>query len=295
MDNNNPYLNGGMPLNDSDLVKNASNVKSSLIASLNTIRKLHDLKMKQQTNVPALEEVEQTPSVNTMDTKSANLASAEYAKKAENLTVNSNNMENKFAQGGISANDLTESNKNDAFGMSVDGYIPEAEYLQNNNFEQYEGNTSAINNMEQNNASPAGEPVYVTTDEGHKAREKQKAELNLQNISADDVKKGRKVAWLAYILFFIPLLFAGKNPFVRFHANEGLEVNIVDVFGIGFILAGYLLKFENNVVQLCMAVLLVFGIVLIALTTLTKVIMIIMSLAGKVIQTPWFKKARIIK
>ena len=295
MDNNNPYLNGGMPLNDSDLVKNASNVKSSLIASLNTIRKLHDLKMKQQTNVPALEEVEQTPSVNTMDTNSANLASAEYAKKAENLTVNSNNMENKFAHGGIYANDLTESNKNDAFGMSVDGYIPEAEYLQNNNFEQYEGNTSAINNMEQNNASPAGEPVYVTTDEGHKAREKQKAELNLQNISADDVKKGRKVAWLAYILFFIPLLFAGKNPFVRFHANEGLEVNIVDVFGIGFILAGYLLKFENNVVQLCMAVLLVFGIVLIALTTLTKVIMIIMSLAGKVIQTPWFKKARIIK
>ena len=46
-----------------------------------------------------------------------------------------------------------------------------------------------------------------------------------------EIIAGKPFAWLAYILFFIPLLFKKNNRFVRLHANEGLELNIIDLQG----------------------------------------------------------------
>ncbi len=114
-------------------------------------------------------------------------------------------------------------------------------------------------------------------------------------ITPESIKEGKKCAWLAYILFFVPLLINKSNAYVRHSVNEGLEIFIFDV------LAGILLLL-NAVVDvqsfLVSALLLVGGLVgwaLLLLTTITKLYMIVVSLLGKVVQTPWCWKFRIIK
>ena len=85
----------------------------------------------------------------------------------------------------------------------------------------------------------------------------------------EDAKQARGYAWLAYILFFIPLFINRKNSFVRFHANEGLEVNIIDLIGLTLTLVGALIKPASLITIL----LVVLGIGLLSLTLITKIIM----------------------
>ena len=106
----------------------------------------------------------------------------------------------------------------------------------------------------------------------------------------EDAKQARGYAWLAYILFFIPLFINRKNSFVRFHANEGLEVNIIDLIGLTLTLVGALIKPASLITIL----LVVLGIGLLSLTLITKIIMIIHSVRGKRKQSPWFFKLTII-
>lgn len=106
----------------------------------------------------------------------------------------------------------------------------------------------------------------------------------------EDAKQARGYAWLAYILFFIPLFINRKNSFVRFHANEGLEVNIIDLIGLTLTLVGALIKPASLITIL----LVVLGIGLLSLTLITKIIMIIHSIRGKRKQSPWFFKLTII-
>ena len=106
----------------------------------------------------------------------------------------------------------------------------------------------------------------------------------------DDAKASRCYAWLAYILFFIPLLINRKNSFVRHNANEGLEINLIDVIGIIFLLIGALVKPATVLTVLCVVV----GIILLSLTLITKIFMIVVSAMGIKRQSPWFFNLNII-
>jgi uncharacterized membrane protein len=47
-----------------------------------------------------------------------------------------------------------------------------------------------------------------------------------------DIRKNRILCIFAYIpfLFFIPVLFAGKSPVSKFHANQGLVISGISLF-----------------------------------------------------------------
>ena len=111
----------------------------------------------------------------------------------------------------------------------------------------------------------------------------------------DDAKQNKKIAWLAYILFFIPLLINKKSNFVRLHANEGLELNLVDVLGIVLLVCGAAIKTSSLVWHAILILSTIVGVSLLILTTISKIYMIIATLKGFSHQTPWFCKYRFIK
>lgn len=111
----------------------------------------------------------------------------------------------------------------------------------------------------------------------------------------DDAKQNKKFAWLAYILFFIPLLINKKSNFIRLHANEGLEINLVDVLGLVLLICGATIKTASLVWHAVLILFAIIGVCLLVLTTISKVYMIITCLKGLSHQTPWFCKARLIK
>lgn len=120
-------------------------------------------------------------------------------------------------------------------------------------------------------------------------RQKEKKELPA------DIKKYRKWAWTGYILFFIPLLINRKNEYMRLHANEGLDTNIIDALGLTLLLLGTNLKSSLIFWQSAFLSMFFFGVGLLFMSTVTKIFMIIQSIRGKKKQTPWLWKMRLIK
>ena len=110
----------------------------------------------------------------------------------------------------------------------------------------------------------------------------------------DDIKANKKFAWLAYILFFIPLCINKKSEFNRFHANEGLDVFIIDVISVISLLCGKFINF-TPAQKIIGHILILVAIALLILTTITKIFQIIQVCRGKKTQTPWLWKTRIIK
>jgi len=57
--------------------------------------------------------------------------------------------------------------------------------------------------------------------------------LNLGSEEFDpaDIEKGKTMAGLAYILFFLPLIVCPDSSFGKFHANQGLLLLITSVIG----------------------------------------------------------------
>ena len=110
-----------------------------------------------------------------------------------------------------------------------------------------------------------------------------------------DVQETRKYAWLAYILFFIPLLINKNSQFVRHNANEGLEINIFDAIAAVLLIVGAVVTTSIAWIQLLMIIFTVIGFGLLVLTITTKVYMIIASAHGKTVSTPWMWNLRIIK
>lgn len=114
-------------------------------------------------------------------------------------------------------------------------------------------------------------------------------------VPTEDAMKNKNIAWLAYILFFIPLLINASSPFVRHHANEGLEINIFDLLGLTLLLVGALVKSTATGVHALMIIFVIVGIGLLVLTLVTKIYMIVTTLQGKETTTPWCWDYRIIK
>lgn len=110
-----------------------------------------------------------------------------------------------------------------------------------------------------------------------------------------DVLETKHFAWLAYIFFFIPLLINRTSPFVRHHANEGLEINIFDAIAALLLILGSAIESNVAWIHLLMIIFTVIGTGLLVLTIVTKVYMIITTLQGKSSTTPWMWDLRIIK
>ncbi|MBQ7351326.1 MAG: hypothetical protein IJW59_00450 [Clostridia bacterium] len=129
-----------------------------------------------------------------------------------------------------------------------------------------------------------------------KAFKKKEEKISLDKM---EVISGKKIAWTAYILFFIPLLFKGKNRFVRLHANEGLELNIMEILS-GILIAQYfllpkLMETMSSTVSSISLIACIVGAGLLAGCLLTILPMMILSLCGVQAQTFWLWKRRMIK
>lgn len=109
-----------------------------------------------------------------------------------------------------------------------------------------------------------------------------------------EIREGKGFAWLAYILFFLPLLFKGKNRFVRLHANEGLELNIMEIFGALLLLPHFLLTNLTGTIQTVVTLASVLGLVILCACALTIIPMILTAMMGIQFQIPWLWKKRMI-
>ena len=131
--------------------------------------------------------------------------------------------------------------------------------------------------------------------ENKPASSQTKVRLKPKFVPSEDAKQTKNYAWLAYILFFIPLLINSKSAFVRHHANEGLEINIFDLLGTVLLLVGALVETTNNAVNALLLIFVLVGSGLLVLTIITKIYMIVTTLQGKESNTPWMWNLRIIK
>lgn len=146
-------------------------------------------------------------------------------------------------------------------------------------------------------SQPYSQTINVDTSNlGEKKKKGKKAKKRKEKIALDksEIKAGRGVAWLAYILFFLPLLFKRHNRFVRLHANEGLELNIIEILGVALILPFLLVKNAVGTMHLIITICAIAGFVLLTACILTIIPMIFCSLCGLQFQIPWLWKKRMI-
>ena len=131
-----------------------------------------------------------------------------------------------------------------------------------------------------------------------KAHKEQKKGTERIKLDRMEVISGKKIAWTAYILFFIPLLFKKTNRFVRIHANEGLELNIMEIIS-GLMVGQYfllpkLMETMSSTWSMVSFVICMVGAGLLGACVLTCIIALIASLFGNQNQTPWLWKRRMI-
>lgn len=110
-----------------------------------------------------------------------------------------------------------------------------------------------------------------------------------------EIREGKGIAWLAYILFFIPLLMNKTNRYVRLHANVGLELNILELLSVILIAPKLLLTSVTGTLSIILTVLSLVGLVLLASCAITLIPMIIGAMFGKPYQRPWLFRKRFIK
>ena len=115
------------------------------------------------------------------------------------------------------------------------------------------------------------------------------------NLDKMEIREAKSYAWLGYLLFFIPLLINRKNRFARIHANEGLELNIMEILGALLILPYFVLKDVTGVWVTVELICALAGTVLLGMCALTIIPMMICAMCGLQFQTPWLWKKRIIK
>jgi len=61
--------------------------------------------------------------------------------------------------------------------------------------------------------------------------ENEKVNHNVEEFDPADIEKGKTMAGLAYILFFLPLIVCPDSSYGKFHANQGLILLITAVIG----------------------------------------------------------------
>ena len=144
------------------------------------------------------------------------------------------------------------------------------------------------------------EETEIREEEAPKAKKEKKQHeprrrADYIDLSPEEVKAGRGVAWLAYILFFIPLMFKGKNRFVRIHANEGLDLNIAELVGGLLILPFFLLKDLTGAAEIAVYAAAILGLVILVACAITIIPVMIGSICGAQFQIPWLFRKRMIR
>ncbi|AGA67766.1 putative membrane protein [Desulfitobacterium dichloroeliminans LMG P-21439] len=106
--------------------------------------------------------------------------------------------------------------------------------------------------------------------------------LTLEEFDPADIEKGKTMAGLAYILFFLPLIVCPDSSFGKFHANQGLLLLITSVAG-----------------TVILSVIPVIGWILLPIFTLAILALAILGLVnglqGKVKRLPLIGKFNLIK
>lgn len=115
------------------------------------------------------------------------------------------------------------------------------------------------------------------------------------NLDVMEIREAKSYAWLGYLLFFLPLLINRKNRFARIHANEGLELNMVEILGGLLLLPYFLLTNLEGTWHTITFIMALAGIVLLGMCVLTIIPMMICAMCGLQFQTPWLWKRRLIK
>ncbi len=245
--------------------------------------------------------------------KTSFVVSDDAIKPTTTFSVDTTNIEtpvqqNNFEQPqsfGISLQDLDNNNQNELLGNNNrDEYVPDyrsEEYQAQTTADQIQAPMYSVNQTDTVDINqfitdsgdmsvPQEEPKYVINEKKGRRKGHDPVSTN------EEIKEGKGVAWLAYIIFFIPLLFKGKNAYVRWHANEGVELFLLDILGAGLFCVGWFIKSTNEIYTLLLLASLTAGTVLIVISVLTRLVMIPFALAGKEVQHPWlFHKHRIIK
>ena len=283
MEENKNFITGGLPLGTDDFVdkSKAQENKSKLLAALDNINKVHAKKMTSETT-SATTQAQNFDAVGiTLDMlDKQNASSLNSAPKTEYIFESQIERDPK-PQPQPMGEPIMVDNFQQPDSFNADVPITE-EFVTENNFESMD----------------MGEPMIVLDDSEvgkKKGKKNGKKDGPVKNCSPEQIKSGRGVAWMAYIIFFLPLIFNGKNAFVRHHANEGLELNILDVIGVGLYLAYKFVVVDNYWVNFGLMIGSIVGLALVAITTITKLFLIIFALAGKEAQSPFFGKGKMIK
>lgn len=288
---NRDFIKGGLPLSSGDFVdkSKAQENKNKLLVALSNINKVHEEKM-----TAISDDVAEMKNYNAMGITLGMLSKD----NANSVNTVSSPSEYVYESQIVRDTDTTASesmevpNPEYEYNVDNDQPIPMESFSDNESGFEPAPETMVIDNT----ANDPGEPMLVLDDSqvGKKGKGKGK-KSKAPSSSSKDIKSGRKVAWMAYILFFLPLIIMGKNSYVRHHANEGLEINIVDVIGLALFLVGKFLTSTNQWLSIALMVSNIAGLVLLAVTTIAKVYMIIFALIGKEAQSPFFGKKRMIK
>lgn len=57
------------------------------------------------------------------------------------------------------------------------------------------------------------------------------AQIQEDTYSAEDIEKGKTMAGLSYLIFFLPLVACPESKYARFHANQALLLLITAIAG----------------------------------------------------------------
>ena len=186
---------------------------------------------------------------------------------------------------------------------------PETDYITTANtvFDEKDINPDTVNQEQVDNSTFTAEMtglqqaseqiVQIDTSKlGPAIKPPKEARPGTEKIKLDklEIVEGKKIAWLGYLLFFIPLLFNRKNRFVRLHANEGLELNIMEIVGVALVLPFLLVKTLTGTMQTVSMIAAILGASILGACALTIIPMMIVAMCGIQFQIPWLWRKRII-
>lgn len=187
--------------------------------------------------------------------------------------------------------------------------VPETDYITTANtvFDEKDINPDTIEQQPVDNSTftpemaglqQASEQIVKidTTKLGPAIKPPKEARPGTEKIDLDkqEIIEGKGVAWISYLLFFIPLLLKGRNRFVRLHANEGLELNIMEILGVALTLPYLLIKNLTGTMQTLSIVAAIIGAGILGACALTIIPMMIVAMCGIQFQIPWLWRKRII-
>ena len=157
-----------------------------------------------------------------------------------------------------------------------------------------EENGEVVEGMPEDTTGVPQDKTSHHRDEIQKGKKTYKLKKYKRDIIPEDRDTGKKVAWLAYILFFIPMLFMGNNTFVRHHANEGLELNIMEAVAAALIIPFFVITAETEAILYVLVAMFVAGVMLAIVLVICMLMSIVLSICGQTSSLPFFWGFRFI-